>query len=235
MYAVLAIYHVVAGVERVDVRSFAFALRFSYALVTQLPQPASCCKMSSTYKQLSAITALLDLCSASNNLHAFSQLLQWLLEVMKSRKLPRYCPVCLTSYTGRSVHVCRHNIRLNWIREMASLGHHQWWQCLQSSRCRALISLFHLQLDMHPSRHMGNHMGTHHLLRLDILPLTPKLVLTHHLVILLVTSREHCVDWKMGFRLRFQRRVIIYSVENSSHFLYLQILFNELVYRAFQE
>lgn len=28
MYAVLAIYHVVVGVERVDVRSFAFALRY---------------------------------------------------------------------------------------------------------------------------------------------------------------------------------------------------------------
>lgn len=65
-----------------------FCFRFSYALVTQLPQPASCCKMSSTYKQLSATTALLYL---------------YLLFV------PKLSISCTkTSYGLRELHFCVH-------------------------------------------------------------------------------------------------------------------------------
>ena len=43
----------------------------------------------------------------------------------------------------------RHNTRLKWTKETACLGHNPWWQCPLFSRCRALISQFLPQLDIH--------------------------------------------------------------------------------------
>ncbi|KAJ6940400.1 hypothetical protein NC651_006518 [Populus alba x Populus x berolinensis] len=59
MSAVLAIFQVVGGVEKVNALNFASALRWSAAFVIQFPQLASYCKMSSIYKLHSVTTALL--------------------------------------------------------------------------------------------------------------------------------------------------------------------------------
>ncbi|KAG6786795.1 hypothetical protein POTOM_008412 [Populus tomentosa] len=65
MSAVLAIFQVVGGVEKVNARNFAFALRWSAAFVIQFPQLASYCKMSSINKLHSVTTALLYCLSLS--------------------------------------------------------------------------------------------------------------------------------------------------------------------------
>ncbi|KAG6502617.1 hypothetical protein ZIOFF_034902 [Zingiber officinale] len=67
-HVVRGIYHAVEDVEKVDAQSFAFALRFSCALEILLPQLASCSKMSSTYRLLNVITALL-VCACMQTQH----------------------------------------------------------------------------------------------------------------------------------------------------------------------
>lgn len=72
MCAVVDICHAVVDVEKVGALNFVSALRFSFALQIQLPAHVLCCKMSSIFRQQNAITALLDLCSASSKWHAYS-------------------------------------------------------------------------------------------------------------------------------------------------------------------
>lgn len=74
-HAALVTCPVVVGVEKVNVLNFAFALRFSSALETQLPQLAFYCKMNLTFKLRNVIIALLVSCFAFNKLHVYSLLL----------------------------------------------------------------------------------------------------------------------------------------------------------------
>ncbi|TVU48551.1 hypothetical protein EJB05_08192 [Eragrostis curvula] len=61
MSVVLAICHAVEGVVKADAQNSVLQQRCSFALAIQLRQPASCCKMNSTFKQPSVITASLYL------------------------------------------------------------------------------------------------------------------------------------------------------------------------------
>ena len=120
-HAVVAICLAVADVEKASALNFVFAPRFSFALVIRLHQHASCCKMSSTYRPPSVITALLDSCSASNSWPVYFPLLLALVEWKNFKKLLRYFHVWQIWFTARFVLACRHNTRLKWTREMASL------------------------------------------------------------------------------------------------------------------
>lgn len=62
---------------------------------------------------------------------------------------------------------------------MATLGHNQWWQYHQSSRCHVSISRLLHQLDIHPNQHMGSLTAIPHPLRLKVtlLQVIPNLLL----------------------------------------------------------
>ena len=120
-HAVVAICLAVVDVEKVSAQNFVFAPRFSFALEIQLHQHASCCKMSSTYKPPSVITALLDSCFASNSWPVYFPLSLVLVECKNFKKLLRYFHVLRMWFTARFVLACRHSTRLKWTREMASL------------------------------------------------------------------------------------------------------------------
>lgn len=62
-------------------------------------------------------------------------------------------------YAG-SVHVCRHNIRSKWIREMENSGR-SLWQSLQYSRCHVSTSPSRRQLVIRLSRHTDNPTDIH--------------------------------------------------------------------------
>ena len=73
---------------------------------------------------------------------------------------------------------------------MATLGHNQWWQYHQSSRCHVSISRLLHRLDIHPNQHMGSLTAIPHPLKLKVTLL--QVILNLLLPILLTASDLDC-------------------------------------------
>lgn len=73
---------------------------------------------------------------------------------------------------------------------MANLGHNQWWQYHQFSRCHVSISRLLHRLDIHPNQHMGSLTAISHPLKLMVTLL--QVILNLLLPILLTASDVDC-------------------------------------------
>ncbi|KAK6263138.1 hypothetical protein QUC31_008954 [Theobroma cacao] len=106
IHVVLVICHVAVGVEKANVLSFAFALRFSSALGTQWPLPDFCCKTNSTFKQqngfmfclqqIACIFSIVAMIVGSDEIQEASQLLSCLADMV-------YCTVCACMQTQHKI------------------------------------------------------------------------------------------------------------------------------------